>query len=1071
MGVPRERTRPLVPFTVVVIVLHMFNAMPAAAQRLDMDRLETMKPRSIGPAGMSGRITAIAVVRNDPRVLYLGSASGGLWKSTSAGLRWEPVFDTMGVASIGALAIDPNAADVIWVGTGEGNPRNSHNCGDGVYRSPDGGRSWVHLGLENSRNIHRIVLDPRNPDVAYAAVLGSAWAPTEERGVFKTTDGGSSWRKALFVNDTTGCAELVMDPSNPNKLFAAMWQYRRWPWFFKSGGPGSGLFVSLDGGATWKKRTDKEGFPKGELGRIGVAIAPSNPNRVFALVESMKNALYRSDDGGITWKKIADSNIGNRPFYYGEIHADPVNDNRLYNLFSEVTMSEDGGKTFETLIGWSSIHGDHHAFYVHPDDPNFMINGNDGGAAISRDRGKTWRFIENLPLGQFYHISVDTATPYHVYGGLQDNGSWRGPAYTYRWSGISNNEWDMVLFGDGFDVIADRSNNRYCYAMSQGGYLSRTDVLTGESRVARPVHPRNVPLRFNWNAGLAADPFSATTIYYGSQFLHKSTDRGESWAIISPDLTTNDTTKQRQIESGGLTFDVTTAENHCTIIAIEPSSVREGVLWVGTDDGNVQLTTDGGGTWSNVGQSIAGVPDSTWVPEIRASASNAGEALVVFDNHRRNDWTPYVFRTADFGKSWSRLVDGKSVRGFVHSIIQDPAEPRLMFLGTEFGLYVSIDAGLTWTKWKHGLPTLPVTDFAIQTRENDLVIGTFGRSVYILDDLTPLREIARKGGDLLSVPLHLFTPPDALLVKLGPPSNGIIFSGDAAYAGQNRAYGARLAFIATPPDTGKAGTAKKDEKNSKRDSVKTPPDTVQVHIRNSDGDTVRTFKVGVKKGFNTTNWGLDEKVERMPSRPKPEPGAPEPSGIDALPGTYTVLMTYGKLVDSAKVHVNFDPRLPYTPAEVLANTNNLRALQKRIRTATEAADRLREAQRAMEQIAGVIKERTDSTAKRVKDLNTALQDSIKKLNEMIVDREVQGIRSDPRVLENQLNQTVWYAGSSWYAPGPSQQIVAAQMVEKLKEVAAAINRFFERDWPKYREAVDAAKISFFKPYEPLDVRE
>jgi photosystem II stability/assembly factor-like uncharacterized protein len=1061
------RRNPLIAVFCLATVL--FTGLPLAAEPLDMDRLENMKPRSIGPAGMSGRVTAIAVVRSNPRIIYLGSASGGLWKSTSAGLRWEPVFDTMSVSSIGALAIDEHAPDVIWVGTGEGNPRNSQNSGNGVYRSPDGGKSWVHLGLEQSRNIHRIILDPRNPDVAYAAALGSAWAPTSERGVFKTTDGGSTWRKVLFVNDTTGCAELVIDPSNPNKLFAAMWQYRRWPWFFKSGGAGSGLYVTLDGGATWKKRTDQDGFPKGELGRIGLAVAPSNPNRVYALVESAKNALYRSDDGGYQWKKITDANIGNRPFYYGELHADPVNENRVYNLFSEVTVSEDGGKTFDTMIGWSAIHGDHHALYVHPDDPSFMINGNDGGAAISRDRGKTWRFVENLPLGQFYHISVDTATPYHVYGGLQDNGSWRGPAYTYRWSGISNSEWDMVLFGDGFDVVADRSNNRYCYAMSQGGYLSRIDVATGESRVARPVHPQNIPLRFNWNAGLAADPFSATTIYYGSQFLHKSTDRGESWEVISPDLTTADTTKLRQLESGGLTYDVTSAENHCTIISIAPSPVRQGIIWVGTDDGNVQLTTDGGKHWNNVVRAISGVPESTWVPEIRPSSYSAGEAFVVFDNHRRNDWTPYVWRTTDYGESWTRLVDGKSVNGFVHSIIQDPVEPRLMFLGTEFGLYASIDAGTTWTKWKHGIPTVPVTDLAIQPRERDLVIGTFGRSVYVLDDLTPLREIAGKGPALLSRPLLLFPPPAAVVAKMGPPATGIIFAGDAAFAGTNRPYGARLAFIVTPPDTSAAGKRKTGDQKGTRDTTRFAQDSVQVHVRTAEGDTVRSFRVAVKKGFNTTIWGLDEKVERMPSRPKPEPGAPEPSGIDAMPGTYTVLMSYGSHVESTTVQVTFDPRLPYTGAEILANTNNLRSLQKRIRTATLAADRLREAKQTMEQIAGVIKERTDSTAKKVRDLGTALQDSLKKLTEMIVDREVQGIRSDPSLLESQINQAVWYAGSSWYAPGPTQKIAAAQMVEKLIEVTAAINRFFERDWPGYRTAVDAANISFFKPYEPLKV--
>lgn len=1061
----------LSPLPFILGVLLSFCSAPnvARAQGVDMSLLENLRPRSIGPAGMSGRITAIAVVRTDPRIIYLGSASGGLWKSSSAGVRWEPVFDTMAVASIGAVAVDQSAPDVVWVGTGEGNPRNSHNCGNGVYRTPDGGRSWTHLGLDRTRNIHRVVLDPRNPLVAYVAALGSAWAPTADRGVFKTTDGGTSWQKILFVNDTTGCAELVMDPSNPNKLFAAMWQYRRWPWYFRSGGAGSGLYVTHDGGKTWKKRTDKDGLPRGDLGRIGLAVAPSNPNRVYALVESQKNALYRSDDGGVSWKKIADTNIGNRPFYYGEIHADPLNENRLYNLFSEVTVSDDAGKTFETMLGWSSIHGDHHALYVSPDDPDFMIDGNDGGAAISRDRGRSWRFVENLPLGQFYHISVDRENPYHVYGGLQDNGSWRGPAFSFRWTGISNSEWEVLLFGDGFAVEPDRSDSRYCYAMWQGGNLSRIDMTTGENRVARPVHPGNVTLRFNWNAGLAHDPFSATTIYYGSQFLHRSTDRGESWQIISPDLTTNDASKQKQLESGGLTYDVTAAENHCTIVAIAPSPVQAGVIWVGTDDGNVQVTRDGGARWTDVTRAIGDVPDSTWIPQIQASTYSAGEAFVVFDNHRRNDWTPYLFRTTDFGRSWKRLVDQTDVPGFVHAVVQDPLEPRLIFLGTEFGLFASIDAGESWTKWKHGFPTVPVTGLVIHPREHSLVIGTFGRSISVLDDLTVLREAARLGTGVLSRPLDLFPAPPAVLTKLNGPANGMIFPGDGVFMGHNRPYGARLSFIVTPPDTAGAARAKRTGPAEVKDSVSFPPDTVQVHVLDADRDTVRSFKTAVKKGYNAAVWGLDMKTERMPSQPKPEPGAPEPAGMDALPGVYTVVMTYGKQSDSTTVEVRFDPRLPYSDADIAANTAYLKGIQKRIRTATGAADRLREAKSAMEQIAAVIRERTDSTAKRVRDLAAALQDSVKKLHELIVDREVQGIRDDPTVLQSRLGQALWYAGSSWYAPGESQRVVTAQAATKLIEVAEAINRFFEADWPKYRACVDSAKISFFKPYEPISV--
>ncbi len=1032
-------------------------------QQLDMSLFEKMKPRSIGPAGMSGRVTAIAVVRNNPSTIYLGSASGGLWKSTGGGIKWEPIFDTMAVASIGAVAVDQSNPDVVWVGTGEGNPRNSQTSGNGVHKSIDGGRTWRHLGLERTRNIHRVIIDPSNPDVVYIGAQGSAFGESADRGVFKTTDGGKTWNNVLHVDTKTGIADLVMDPSNPKKLIAAMWQFRRWPWIFKSGGPGSGLYVTYDGGASWKKRTDEDGLPKGELGRIGLAIAMSDPNRIYALVESQKNALYRSDDGGWKWKKVTDTNIGGRPFYYGEIHVDPANENRIYNVHTYVTISEDAGKTFETLLGWGNIHVDHHAFYIHPDNPNFIIDGNDGGAAISYDRGASWRFVDNLPLGQFYHISVDDQTPYNIYGGLQDNGSWKGPAYLFRPGSIANADWTMVGGGDGFDVLVDKSNQRYTYYMSQGGNLSRADLQAGENRFAQPVHPSGVQLRFNWNAGIAADPFSRTTIYYGSQFLHKSTDRGESWTIISPDLTTNDTSKQKQLESGGLTYDVTAAENHCTIIAVSPSAKQQGVIWVGTDDGNVQITTDAGKSWTSVAKNIKGTPESTWVAHLYASQYNAGEAFAVLDNHRRDDWTPYLYRTENYGRSWTRLADEKKVWGYTLSFAQDRLEPRLMFLGTEFGLHVSIDAGETWTKWKH-FPTVSVTELIIHPKEDDLVIGTFGRAIWVLDDIRPLREIARSGVKVLTKPLHVFQPADAMIVNMSGTMPGTWFPGDGAFFGDNRPYGARISLAITPPDT----STKNNDKTPK-DTTKFASDSASVYLVDSHGDTIRTFRQVVKKGINRFTWRLNQHTPRGPSQPKPKPETEELANMDALPGSYTLHVKYGKDVDSTRVNVTLDPRLPYTQSEIIANTENLREIFKRIKIATESADRLRKSKSTIDQISGLISERTDSTAKKVKDLGSAMQDSIKKINEMMFDREVQGIRRDPELLDAMLNNAIYHSGSSWYAPGESQRIATAQAVEKLKQVTQAINTFFEEDWTKYRTAVDTAKIEFFENYEAIKV--
>ena len=573
------------------------------AQEISMDILKDMKPRNIGPGGMSGRVTAIDVVLSQPDVMYVGTASGGLWKSNSGGVTWHPIFDNEATASIGAVAIQQSNPSVVWVGTGEGNPRNSLNGGYGVYKSLDGGKNWMLMGLENTRHIHRIIIDPTDPNVVYVGSIGSPWGIHPERGVYKTTDGGKTWKKILFANNKTGVGDMVMDPTNPNKLIVALWEHKRDPWFFTSGGEGSGLFVTHDGGDTWEERTDKDGLPEGELGRIGLAIAHNKPNIVYALVEAKKNALYKSEDGGFTFKKINDKRgIGNRPFYYSDIFVDPENENRLYTVFTYVNVSEDGGKNFTQLMPaygvTNGIHPDHHAWWIHPQDGSFMIDGNDGGLNITHDGGKSWRFIGNLPVAQFYHIAVDNEYPYNVYGGMQDNGSWRGPAYVWRVQGIRNDYWQEISFGDGFDVVPDPNDNRYGWTMSQQGYVDRYDWVTGNNHTVRPTHPDpDVRLRFNWNSAINIDPFNSSTVYFGSQFVHKSMDKGLTWKIISPDLTTNDPEKQKQHESGGLTMDATGAENYTTILVIEPSRLEQNMLWVATDDGQVHYTQNGGESW------------------------------------------------------------------------------------------------------------------------------------------------------------------------------------------------------------------------------------------------------------------------------------------------------------------------------------------------------------------------------------------------------------------------------------------------------------------------------------------
>jgi photosystem II stability/assembly factor-like uncharacterized protein len=1041
------------------------------AQQLDTTRLGGLRARSIGPAGMSGRVTAIDVDLRDPDVLYVGTASGGLWKSTSGGVAWTPLFDRQPVASIGAVAVDPRNPDVIWVGTGEGNPRNSQNAGAGVFKSLDAGRTWQFMGLPQSRAIHRLLIDPHDSDVVYAGVQGPAWGETTERGVFKTTDGGRTWRQVLYADPKTGIADLVMDPQNPNKLIAAMWTFHRWPWFFQSGGSGSGLFISHDGGETWTKRTDKDGLPAGELGRIGLAIAHSSPNVVYALVEAKKNGLYRSDDGGRTFTLVnSTSGITNRPFYYNDLRVDPANENRLYHVASTVRLSEDGGKTFSTFLPWERVHPDHHAWWIHPHDPTYIIEGNDGGLAISHDRGRTWRFVENLPLGQFYHIGVDLATPYHVYGGMQDNGSWKGPSSVWRNGGIRNSYWEEVAFGDGFDVLPDPANDRYLYAMSQGGYLVRSDLATGLQKLIRPTHPDGVPLRFNWNAGLAQDPFDPHTIYYGSQFVHRSTDRGNTWTVLSPDLTTNDPTKQRQRESGGLTFDVTSAENHTTILTIAPSPRQRGVLWVGTDDGNVQLTRDGGQTWTNVKSRIRGVPAQTWVPQIRTSVHDPAEAFVVFDDHRRNNWEAYVYHTRDYGQTWERLVDCRKlvtgqtpgeVCGFALAIEQDPVEPKLLFLGTEVGLYVSLDAGATWTKWTNGVPTVPVIDLVIHPREHDLVIGTFGRAAFILDDIRPLREMARTGVATLSQrPLHVFDPGDAVLAVYRE-ATGTRFAAEAMFSGENRPYGALFTYHLLPPDTSQAAPA---------DTTQPKTDKVKLEIVDGSGAVIRTLQGPAKPGLNRLVWRLDRRGVRQPGSPKPKPDAAEPGGPLVLPGTYTVRVQYGLHRDSTTVTVRMDPRLTEQEASLRLRDEYVRRWMQHTGTATAATDRLQEAKETIELIGQQLGERTDTTAQALKKHGGTMQDSLRTLRELFVEKEAQGITDAPDVVAARLSLASAYLTSSFDPPGQADDVALHQAEQSLEAALARVNAFFATTWPTYRQAVEAAQLEWFKPWAPLQMQ-
>ena len=1051
--------------TLIVAGLAALAVPPAAAQSLDTTKLAGIQPRAIGPAGMSGRVTAIDVSPTDKDVWYVGTGSGGLWKTTNGGTTFNPIFDDQPATSIGDVTVHPDNPDVIWVGTGEGNPRNSATGGHGVFKSIDGGETWTHLGLEDTRSIHRLLVHPDNPDVAYAGAQGATWGYNEERGVYKTTDGGETWNKILYVDEKTGVADMVMDPENPGKLFVAMWEYRRWPWFFESGGPGSGLYVTHDGGENWTELDEDNGIPDTKLGRMGLAVAPSNPDRVYAYVEKDDNALFRSDDGGTNWREINESTtIGDRPFYYADLRVDPQNPDRLYSLHSTITYSKDGGESFETLASYSRIHPDHHAMWIDPADPSFIIEGNDGGLAVSHDYGKHWRVPDNLPLAQYYHINVDNAFPYNVYGGMQDNGSWKGPNRVYRSGGVRNAYWSKVGFGDGFDVVPDPENPRYGYSMWQGGNLMRYDAETGGFEYMRPqpdsvIDPTEKQLRFNWNAAVAQSPHDPNTVYYGSQHVHRSTDEGNSWTAISPDLTTDRDEWQRQQKSGGLTYDVTGAENFTTIFDIAPSPVREGVIWAGTDDGQLHVTRNSGETWTNVIDNIEGVPEHTWVQQVRASKFDAGEAYVVFDDHRRANWTPYVYHTTDYGQSWTRIVGPDDVDGYALSIVQDPVVEDLLFLGTQLGLYFSLDGGDSWTQWTHGYPTAQARDLAIQKRERDLVIGTFGRAAYVLDDIQPFRALAQQGTDLLTDSTHVFQAPTAYLMEQGTHL-GAHTGGQAVFEGENEPDGAMLTYSVVKPDTSEIEG--------------TPPEEATIRVTNASGDTIRTIHGPADDGLNRTTWGLRREGVRDPGTPKEEMEEDEqPAGPTVSPGTYTAHISYRGHIDSTMVQVRPDPRTDgVTPEEREARQAMYDRLMSRIETATEAADRLRKAKKIIEQVNGQLEGRDDSTAMQARERGMALADSVDALLHEILPKDYEeGIRSDPTIVDARLGTVGFYLGTEDDGPDETERIALERAEHRLRVALDEVNAFFDTEWPEYRQAVEQANPSFFEEYAPIRMEE
>lgn len=792
--------------------------------------LANLKARSLGPTTMGGRVTSIAVYEKEPRIFLVGAATGGVWETVNGGITMQPVFYREGSSSIGAVAIGPNDPNLIWVGTGEATSRNSVGWGCGIYKTLDGGKTWTMMGLPNSSAISKIIIDPKNENVVYVGVLGDTWAASPDRGVYKTTDGGKTWKNILSADDRSGIADLVMDPSNNRTLLAAMWQRIRYPYNFVSGGPGSGLYRSTDAGASWHQI--EKGLPKGPLGRIGLSYYQADPRRVIATIEAKDNGgTYRSMDGGESWVKL--SALNPRPFYFSVPRQDTKDPNRIYIAAVELHYSGDGGKTFQPMR--SSVHVDHHAMWIDPNDNNHMIIGEDGGVGQTRDRGATWEHLNYMAIGQFYAATYDMRKPYWVYGGLQDNGCWAGPTQTTR-GGVAFFDWYGIGGGDGFHVQVDPNDWTTVYSESQGGALERIDQKYGGGRYIQPQAPKGETYRMNWSTPFVLSHFNSRTIYFGANKLLKSVDRGDHWTAISPDLTENNPAHQKPGE-GSVSPENTGAEAYDTIITIGESPMKEGVIWVGTDDGEVQLTQDDGTHWTNVTSNIKGLPPNTWVSRVTPSRFAEGRAFATFDGHRNNDFKTYVYVTEDFGKTWTPLNASLPANEPCYVIREGLKNQDLLFLGTEFSLWISMDRGQSWVRYRTGdFPTVPVHDVQIQPDQEDLIIATHGRSIWLL----PVGALDELTKDNLQKDVFLAKPADIYMFGRQSFSQ---WDGDRVWVSADTQPGTLFCYY-----------LKKDVSGSAKIVITDP----------SGANQVGSVEGPAKVGLNTVEWSIRGRGRLVP---------------------------------------------------------------------------------------------------------------------------------------------------------------------------------------------------------------
>lgn len=883
----RTRLSIVVPAVIVCLAIAGWSQAPAPQAQIDNDTFAGYTARSIGPAVMGGRISALVAVPGKRLTIYVGAAAGGIFKSEDGGLTFRPIFDKMNSPSIGAIAVDPSNPKALWVGTGESWMRNSVSVGDGVYKSSDGGENWTKVGLPDSEHISRVLVSPKDSNTVFVCALGHAWNDNDERGLYKTTDAGKTWTNILHADARTGCGDVAFDAADPNTLYASLWAFRRTPYSFNSGGSTGGIFKSTDGGATWKPI--RNGLPEGDLGRIAIATTPANPKRVYAVVEAKKTALYRSDDNGASWSYANDSfNMVGRPFYFSLLVSDPGNGDRLYKPGFALTVSDDGGKSFAGIGNEGAgggVHGDYHALWVDPTNTDHLITGDDGGLYETLDRGAHWRFLNSFPIGQFYHVSADMARPYNVYGGLQDNGTWMGPNTVT--DGVFNRHWKNIGYGDGFWSFADPTDNDLIFSEYQGGRLLRVRRSTGEIKEVYPLPKTGDPeFRCNWNTPIHIGATSKA-IYIGCQFLFRSKDHGESWEKISPDLTTNNPEWLKQSESGGLTVDNSDAEKYETIYTIAESPKNPLLIWTGTDDGNVQLTQNGGKTWTNLTKNVTGLPPNTWVSTIEASHFDPGTAYATFDGHAHGDMKTYVYKTTDFGKTWTQF-SSPAFKSFAHVVREDLVNPKLLWVGTENGLFISIDGGANWAEFNGKIPRVPVRDIFVHSRDNDVAIATHGRSLYIIDDVTPIRALT---SEILNKDVEILASRPSVLPL---PSEEQRAEGDTDYRGMPVSDSAIVTYY-----------------QKKRHVF----GELKIELFDPKGNLVGSSAGDKRRGVVRVELPL-----RVPP-PKVPPAATlveQPFaffGPTYPEGTYTVKLTKDKQTLTSTIKVIADPRAKSTPQE------------------------------------------------------------------------------------------------------------------------------------------------------------